>query len=212
MPWCRRFQGAACRFRSAGCQGSKVLFRGSEVPGAGVPRSEKYADSAIAVRGICNVCGRARRFMPVLDRSRIARVALTLREIRAWLEHAIVKNSMSGSWRMNFESACDPSWLARIAKGSLSEFIDHIGEAEACGYTTPAETAELIVLAKRARGAAVGLIPLQAPIALWFPRSTRRVSPPSSRRAGRARRRPSGRGRRRGRIRCLRTRRPSRSG
>ena len=34
----------------------------------------------------------------------------------------------------------------------------HMKEAEACGYTTPAETAELIVLAKRARGAATGLI------------------------------------------------------
>ena len=48
--------------------------------------------------------------------------------------------------------------FVRIAKASLSEFIDHMKEAEACGYTTPAETAELIVLARRARGAAVGLI------------------------------------------------------
>ena len=48
--------------------------------------------------------------------------------------------------------------FVRIAKASLSEFIDHMKEAEACGYTTPAETADLIVLAKRARGAATGLI------------------------------------------------------
>lgn len=46
----------------------------------------------------------------------------------------------------------------RIAKSSLTEFIDHMGEAEACGYTTPAETAELVALARRARGAATGLI------------------------------------------------------
>jgi four helix bundle protein len=52
----------------------------------------------------------------------------------------------------------DFAQYVRIAKGSLSEFIDHMGEAEACGYTTRAETAELIVLAKRARGAATGLI------------------------------------------------------
>ena len=48
--------------------------------------------------------------------------------------------------------------FVRIAKASLSEFIDHMQEAEACGYTTPVETAELIILAKRARGAATGLI------------------------------------------------------
>jgi four helix bundle protein len=48
--------------------------------------------------------------------------------------------------------------FVRIAKASLSEFIEHMKEAEACGYTTPAETAELIVLARRARGAATGLI------------------------------------------------------
>ena len=48
--------------------------------------------------------------------------------------------------------------FVRIAKASLSEFIEHMKEAEACGYTTEVETAELIVLAKRARGAATGLI------------------------------------------------------
>ena len=48
--------------------------------------------------------------------------------------------------------------FVRIAKASLSEVIEHLKEAEACGYTTAAETAELIVLAKRARGAATGLI------------------------------------------------------
>jgi four helix bundle protein len=52
----------------------------------------------------------------------------------------------------------DFAHFVRIAKGSLSEFIDHMGEAQASGYTNPAETAELIVLAKRARGAATGLI------------------------------------------------------
>ena len=46
----------------------------------------------------------------------------------------------------------------RIAKASLTEYIDHMKEAQACGYTTPSETAELIVLARRARGAASGLI------------------------------------------------------
>ena len=48
--------------------------------------------------------------------------------------------------------------FVRIAKASLSEFIEHMKEAEACGYTTAAETAELTVLARRARGAATGLI------------------------------------------------------
>ena len=48
--------------------------------------------------------------------------------------------------------------FVRIAKASLSELIDHLREANACGYTTAEETAELIELAKRARGAATGLI------------------------------------------------------
>jgi four helix bundle protein len=52
----------------------------------------------------------------------------------------------------------DFAHFVRIAKASLSEFVDHMREAQACGYTTPAETAELIVLAKRARGAATGLV------------------------------------------------------
>ncbi len=67
--------------------------------------------------------------------------------------------------------------FVRIARASLSEFIEHMKEAEACGYTTEAETAELVVLAKRARGAATGLIRYLAhakPPQLWEKRKRRR--------------------------------------
>jgi four helix bundle protein len=47
---------------------------------------------------------------------------------------------------------------ARTAKGSLSEVIDHLEVALEEGYTTPEETQEIVVLAKRARGATTELI------------------------------------------------------
>ena len=73
--------------------------------------------------------------------------------------------------------------FVRIAKASLSEVIEHLKEAEACGYTTAAETAELIVLAKRARGAATGLIRYLTHAKLPPPREKpRRRRPPAEER------------------------------
>jgi four helix bundle protein len=46
----------------------------------------------------------------------------------------------------------------RIAKASLSETIVHLGRARTKGLTAEKETAEIISLARRARGAATGLI------------------------------------------------------
>lgn len=48
--------------------------------------------------------------------------------------------------------------FARIAKASLSELIDHMGECQAKGVTTANETTEIVVLAKRARKATNGLV------------------------------------------------------
>ena len=48
--------------------------------------------------------------------------------------------------------------FVRTAKASLSELIDHMESAEAKGFTTSAETAAIVTLAKRARGAATRLI------------------------------------------------------
>jgi four helix bundle protein len=53
--------------------------------------------------------------------------------------------------------------FVRIAKASLSEFIEHMKETQACGYTTAAETAELIVLAKRAAWCGDGLDSVPGP-------------------------------------------------
>ena len=71
--------------------------------------------------------------------------------------------------------------FVRIAKSSLSEFIEHMKEAEDCGYTTPAETAELVVLAKRARGAATGLIRYLTHAKPPPPRATRKRRRPPPR-------------------------------
>jgi four helix bundle protein len=52
----------------------------------------------------------------------------------------------------------DHARFVRNAKGSLSETIVHMTRARTKGLTTDAETSEIITLAKRARGAANGLI------------------------------------------------------
>ena len=48
--------------------------------------------------------------------------------------------------------------FTQIAKASLSELVDHMETAEAKGITSAEETAAIVTLAKRARGAATRLI------------------------------------------------------
>ena len=49
----------------------------------------------------------------------------------------------------------DAGRFVRIAIGSLGETINHLGHARKQGYISEDEKAELVVLAKRARGASI---------------------------------------------------------
>ena len=84
----------------------------------------------------------------------------------------------------------DHARFVRNAKGSLSETIEHLKSAAAFGLIDEREVAELCRLARRARGAATGLIqylekataphvPRTAPKEPGRPRAASKVPPPA---------------------------------
>jgi len=81
--------------------------------------------------------------------------------------------------------------FVRIAKGSLTEVIEHMGRALAKGFVNEDETNEVCTLARRARGAATNLIIyLESAEAPGF-RRKRSPPKPTRRRKRRPPRRPS---------------------
>ena len=94
------------------------------------------------------------RMRPVLRRPELRNDVALWKQLRKTVRGPCpnIAEGFSRFWPRDFAN------YVRVAKASLTEYIDHMKEAQACGYTTPSETAELIVLARRARGAASGLI------------------------------------------------------
>ena len=94
------------------------------------------------------------RMRPVLRRPELRNDVDLWKQLRKTVRGPCpnIAEGFSRFWPRDFAN------YVRVAKASLTEYIDHMKEAQACGYTTPSETAELIVLARRARGAATGLI------------------------------------------------------